>query len=334
MYTRYFQPLNYCCLIIIIILGGCGTLPDLEPFAQSTYGLYCGITASYTNFRLQILSVDPEMKDKLDEFETEHWHKRVVALEALVEYADSLAGIAESGHSGKQNAQALSESLVPLFNMMQVSRFAGGEAFAIGSELYGAIAETAAVHSLSAAVNAADPVIREITDILAEDVDNLSEPIATSKYAALALLETPEVSDLLEVHQDLVNMYQSRTREIITHTKARPVVTADSANDTEKLYKWRLEQEVLAGELDQITRMLEVSNEWYENYQIKVDRIETSIEYQLEVLMKLREGFWQLQKTHNGIARALKENRKPNVRLLIYTTLNINRLIEESKENG
>lgn len=347
--------LTYIVLVIYgVLLGGC-QLPDLQPFAEATAQLHQGVTVSQKFFHQQVISVSPEARDQLTTFDVE-WKKRIAAMEALVNYADTLAGIAEAGKSGKQNAQALGTALEPLFNTMGVSGLAGSEAFAVGSELYGLIAQAAAAHSLAQAVDRANPTIERVSDILYLDVESLIGTLKTAEQPALRQLEMPLEDQLAardklikrrdEVTKQLANVVETQAKIRNKLIKERQTLLEELAevwdqNDVkllprieqinDLLKKEALQTTILSEELEGINQAISGMRVWYEPYNEKVNQLKKEFQSQIEMLTTLRNGFVQLKKAHKGIGQALRENRRPSVRVLINTAIEIKTIIEERK---
>jgi len=343
------------CTVLVFLgvsLGGCHS-PDLQPFAEATSELHQGVTVSQQIFHQRVLSVDPNALDSLDRFDRE-WAKRVAAMEALVNYADALAGIAESGKMGRQNAKALGTALEPVFNTMGVSGLAGSEAFAVGGQLYGLIAEAAAARSLSRAVDRAHPIIERICDILYKDVSNLTGVLMTAEVPILMQLEAP-LADQIAARDKLVDRrqkvtsqlgeaveVQSRIRDKLIEERQKvlkELANAPDPNDAgllgkiekinDLLKKDALQVTVLSEELEGVNKDIGEMEEWHKPYGEKLARIEKEFRTQIEMLTTLCNGFVELKKVHKGIGQALRENRKPNVRVLLNTAIEIKTIIEE-----
>jgi hypothetical protein len=336
---------------VVLIIVGC-KLPDLQPFSEATAQLHEGMTVSQTVFHQQVMAVAPEAREELKKLDAE-WKKRIVAMEALVNYAEALAGIAEAGRSGRESAKALGGALNPLFNTMQVSGLAGTEAFAVATELYDLVAQAAAADSLSKAVDRAHPAIRGVTNILARDMNDLIGTLMTAEQPALDDLEKPFedrienrdklierrdelVKDLAEanaeeseVRKGLIKQRQALLDKLAEDWDAHHATLVPQIEQIDKILVNEDQKAVLSRELQRINGAIEATREWHTSLETESKRITSEFRNRIEMMTAIRDGFVQLEKTHKGIGQALRENRRPNIRVLINTVIEIKTIINE-----
>ncbi len=311
----------------LFILAGCHQLPDLKPFAAATAELADGVQTSQLVFNEHIVTVLPDERDaikgKLSGFNAE-WEKRIAITHALNDYADSLARIAESANAGRENAQALGQSLEPLFNAAGVSGIAGSTAFQVGTELYSLVALAKGRHSLASAVETADPVIAQICEALIADMDSMINAIRTSEASLLTHLEDRndiaqgrKNSDILESRDNLV--------------KRRNMVAKDLADLAESNTSIAGSNE--AEDLRELNEAIQGLDAWFQEYSIAEKRIQSQVSKHVEMMTFLKKGIGELKAVHAQIGVALEENNTLNVHALVSTGMRIRTLLDEEQNN-
>ena len=289
---------------------GCASPPDLEPFASATAQLHHGVIASQTLFREEFLAVTPDAHREIETFDRE-WSHRVAAMDALSDYADSLAAIAQANRNSRQAAREFAGSLEHFFGAMGVSGLAGSEAFAVGAELYGVIREAAAARSLSQAVNAAHPAIERATIILCQDIDAMIRTLRTAPEVHKARLETPQAQDREHAWNALVAQRDAMLMQLA--------------------HEWDDQHATLLPQLEQISAVLEAMRPWHESYHAALNAIDARSQRQIDMLLKIQNGLKQLSQLHGQLAAAIEQGRRPNVRLLLNTAIEIRDLLEQAR---
>lgn len=211
----------------LFVLSSCATLPDLKPFAAQTANLQVAVETSYARTRRLLVRAEVPAKDlqRLDAA----WEPTDGALQAIADYSDALAGLAEAGAKGSASANALAESLSGL--LKAVGPITGGAA-AVPAALVDAfklanthVANVRARKSLREAVTAAQPAVYLVAEIVRHNLTALS---SLSLSAGLALKTDIEArnSVVLNYHKTLL---RSQEKGLVLLTTIREHEEAGSA---------------------------------------------------------------------------------------------------------
>jgi hypothetical protein len=168
-----------------LILAGCRTAPDMQPFADATSQLSSSIK---TAGRTVVSEVDTmssrwdntrrKNAEKIIEDFGRQWEKRQKLADALVEYSASLAAIAEAGEQGEKSAQAVAFSFQKLTDAVGVAfpqTRAGDMVVNLGSYLYGKFAKDHAARTLGESMNRLQPVINETASIVSDSFKDIED---------------------------------------------------------------------------------------------------------------------------------------------------------------
>lgn len=195
-----------------VLLAGCGTIPDLQPFADSTSQVASAVRSSgklaVTDARTLVTAYAADARDarrvagevsdkerpaKVSEAEGLEqsasrlkertgalelsWASNVRMIDAIVAYSDSLASIAAAGKKGQESAAATGAALKNLLSSFDAAVPIVGavaEVAPIAAKLYGQVAATLAAKSLEKAVIEAQPAIDDAARVLTANLGNLA----------------------------------------------------------------------------------------------------------------------------------------------------------------
>ncbi len=183
-----------------LLLAGCRTLPDLQPFAGSTAQLASSVRGAGKSTSADAQALLEAYRDDARQVRQEEgpaaaadleatveklggataklqaaWGANVKMMEAVEGYSASLAQIAAAGKSGQASATAVGESLKSLLDAAGTA-FPGGDAvLGLAAKAYGQIAEARAAASLEQALAQAQPAIDEVARLLTANLENLGQ---------------------------------------------------------------------------------------------------------------------------------------------------------------
>ncbi|MBX3382714.1 MAG: hypothetical protein KF864_04295 [Phycisphaeraceae bacterium] len=203
------HPLARLLLLIALVLGmppallGCRSLPDVQPFADSTSAMQHSIKTAGRTAVLQVSAIEssgdeapapgspPSTPLAKDVFK--HWHTRDNVFEALTAYSDSLCAIVQAGKDGQASALKLAESVKSLASTVSSSFPAGGPAVSLVTDsaaiAYAVIAKQRAATRLHQAIEYANPTIRAVAALVSADLADLRRLNARAQSKALAVLD-------------------------------------------------------------------------------------------------------------------------------------------------
>ena len=202
------------------LITGC-SLPNFKPFADATAELHTAVLETDSNVRKTL--IDAGAEHKAQEL-GKQLAVRITAMEAVVDYTDSLANIAEAGRTGGDNAGKLAGAVDGFLTALSASALPSNYV-AMAKSLYGVVASVRAARSFSQAVEQADPAIQAMAEILIADFDALESLLAQSAIPLeIELLNKNNNSEVVDYRVQL----EKKRREIENALSANPF-------DTEKV---------------------------------------------------------------------------------------------------
>jgi len=312
-------------------LPACGTIPDLEPYAQSTAMLERAASSSHDIVHRELASLqsydpnDPEFSEFPQRF-SNAWQPRLRAMGAMVSYSDSLAAIAQAAKDGKRSASTLADSLQAFVGT------AGGPiglaASPAGAKIFTALAaatiEIRAAHDLDKAINAADPIIQEVSDLLIADFDSLETLLSRDQLEA-----TLEAS----IKRSYVTNFGAdpKYRKELIKSQQNAIAAIRQAHLTEPLNPTDIKQ--AEERLSQINEWLSATNSWHDQQAKELRELHARFANQRLVISKVRDGITEWRTIHHNLANTMKINhQRPNFRLLYNTATEIQAIFNEGKQ--
>lgn len=325
MRTAPFAPAWLACVALTLLLAACGTIPDLTPFADATSAVATGVHATHESLRGRLDELG--LAREADAF-SEQWAERLRAADALVEYADSLAAIASAGHSGRQDALALAGSLQGLLNVVEVWSPLSEVVVGVGVELATALAEVRAAAALEDALDAADPVVAAIADIIEKDLDRFA--------AVFPGLADAARGSAIRRHGERHGTDRARYNVMLTTRSKladRIAVNVQRWAEKGRLPDGETSMEALLGRLAALDRILVVEQAKVAALDAELDEIGTAFGRQERAVRATRRGVAQWRRVHARLAATVREGRSHlNVRLLMDVALQIRDVLRESPD--
>lgn len=297
--------------VLMVLLAGCATLPDVAPYRDATVQLRSAVLASGNavggELKSAALAVDENDRAKLEESAksfSESWKARVEAADALVAYAQALAEIAKAGKEGGDTARSLAGALTQLAGGVGIALPAAGTVATLtdtAAFVYAQVAAVRASRSLEEALAAAQPAVNEIAAKLGRDLDAslvLVQAAHGLQRNALAAKYNDELAFLAGLDRERRKLYgQGRlTRE-----------------DEKRLKE--------IGELYESTRG------WREPMQAAFAQLDKRYEAEREVIVATRAAVAEWAAAHRGLAAAVRDGRAVNVEGLLQATLEARELV-------
>ncbi len=308
---------------LLLLCAGCST-PDLKPFADTTASLRQAVVQSQKIVRTEVDDVanapnlpDLSMVAVDNEKISGLFDKRKAFMEAMVNYSDSLAAVAEAGQNAEANAQALGDSVKQLASAAGTYGDAVGAGSDIMVKIYKLAAEAWAVHTLREATAKADPAIQSAAVIIQMDMTNVVAILLSVKEEANAALKYPHHDENVQRNRAL-NKRNELMNELADALGATNMIERVAAYNRQ------------AAELDKVLQRMD---EWYLPMQTQIAGNNRRIAGELDIANNTIHGFQQWARVHADLKTSLEENRQPNVRELVSTILEINEEIEKLKKH-
>ncbi|GJQ30486.1 MAG: hypothetical protein HBSAPP03_23700 [Phycisphaerae bacterium] len=188
---------------IVAGLAGCGSLPDVRPFATATLSMEKSAAAGFEASAsaqermaglLDVPASHPKAADlhaRRDEYMAlaksirEEAVYREKLMRALTDYTDSLAGVVEASANAQGNVDALAASVMNLVGVFQASPLSpvAGGAVDLGKVALRELIRMKATRDLRRALEATDPVVQRAGELLLADVESLRATVAGKRRA-------------------------------------------------------------------------------------------------------------------------------------------------------
>jgi hypothetical protein len=169
-------------ILVLSLLAGtsCATIPSIAPFGEQTDRMVSGINGGYTASQLQLAAVSQDQAKAL----AKAWAPTATALTGVVAYSQALTSVATAGAEGSKAAGNLADALNGLITSFNVAAIPANlvEGFkAVNAQ----IAVVRAKHSLHEAVEAAEPAVNLLSNILSEQLKDLAMLLDQTSQNAL-----------------------------------------------------------------------------------------------------------------------------------------------------
>jgi hypothetical protein len=316
----------HCLTVVSLLLApltGCQT-PDLKPFADSTANLHQAVVRSQDIVRSEfhelrtsnVLTNEDELINAERTF-TNAFAQRIAFMEAVVNYSDSLAAVADAGKNGQANAQALGDSVKTLAEAAGSYGAAVGVAADVFAKIFGVAAQAWAVHSLKEATAKADPFIAYAAEIMQKDMNNIVDILATSQVPLVVAMQKPYRADIAR-RNSLLRFREAQSLQIneyLTKTNWPDLLT-----DYNK-------------KIAEVNTILDAADKWYLPLNEKMGELQVRLDGESQLMRQTAAGFKQWERAHADLVQALKDNRQPNIRMLLSTVLEIKSEIETLKKH-
>ena len=296
-------------LFMAVILVGCASLPEVGPFVDATVELRSAVVASGSTVvaELRLMPDGDVLASRL----AQEWATRAQAVDALVIYAESLRTIIKAGQQGRQAARALADSVTGLAQGVGVVVPAAGAlpvAVDAATFVYSHIALIRASNSLEEALVNAQPAVKRIAMILAQDL-----------RAVDAILQTANV----DIQQ----------RMLITH-QVEWKFRDDLLAEQQTLYKKARSERTAADEarLLAIDQLLTSTKVWHDPLQSKVAQTEQRLRVGRHLIDAAIQITEQWAAGHEQLVFAVRDRRTINPQALVQAAVDIRDLIKRIRE--
>ena len=323
-----------------LALSGCQSIPDMSEWNKATKDVTSAVAQGFqTSASLNgdiakrldaVLESKPEFGDPSKRYASvaRALNQRADDYEklfgAVADYSSALAAISKAADNSGKTAEAVAGSVNGLIEAVGQSALAGA-GFNLAKLLLSELIKVKAASDFGDAVEKADPIIGKISELLANDLNDLKRTVGSAKDEAIrAAIEIPTQSKLdyrtaLERRRDAL---QASVRTVVSPAGAPgatlPTGSLLNASD--------------APELGKIEQYLKDADAWYLPYKAELgNALSTRGKSELLVTQTLRAvEAWR--ESHASIAKAVKERRPPDSARLAALAVKIRELVDELKK--
>ncbi len=290
-------------VLLASLLAGCA-LPDLKPFAESTAQIHAAVlTVDSEAPALLREAGKADAADKLDK----HLAVRRLAMNAVLNYADSLAHITEAGQSGQKSADRVADSLGGLLGALKLAPLSG-EALAVVTMAYAQVAQARAAGAFAEAVGQADPAIQAVATILTKDLEDLQGLMVQMRPTLMRrVMERSSANLALE---DYRHQLERERRQI----EARLATDPGNAG--------------LIRQSQDITLLIGQTRDRYEPLLAEQAGVGARVDAQVALMAKTRQALAEWAAVHADMAAAIRVGLPPNTAVLASLAVQIRKLAD------
>lgn len=304
--------------VAALVQTGCGALPDMSPFTQSTAKLTSAVrSVGTTSVQEVLLAADAALPPNRDKLKAEaakletNWNKIVISLEAAHEYAQSLQAVTDAASQAAASMQEVTNAATQLADTMGVPIGAGAAAGAIARAIqlaYTHIANTKGRKTLKEAMADLAPAIDKIADVLDASLAALDQAVESAGQIQLNALSS-NISTSLGYRQTLV--------------EAR-----------HKLYEisWVALTTAQKTQLIELKAAIAETDDWYEPYVKERDATSARRATLRRSVGAIQRGVREWAQVHTDIRAALERGGGLDTTALIETIAEIRELVNEVRD--
>lgn len=334
-----------------LLLSGCGSIPDLKPFADATQAVRSGVVSVGSEFAsaipadMRCSGSGPSAPLCRVKF-SDAWKPRVDALGAIGDYSDGLAQVAAAGRDGAARAEQVVGSATTL--LTTVGAVVPGAIASVATKGLAELAKARALRSMSEAIEAVHPPVKELFEALDADLATLDR---TGQEIAVGTAALADADDKAQVGAAVARAggAAGALRSVISndHTALRVAV--------ENLATVRAGKPVAGGcatepdcvqQLQAIDRRLaenrrhlavveadlEGLRKAYAPTQAKKDAARTQAAQLRRTIVELRSALDSWLVVHRSLASDVRRGLQPNVRQLVATAEEIRKLLDDMRK--
>jgi hypothetical protein len=298
-----------CALLAPVFFSGCGSLPEVGPFAEASAQLRSGVASSGDAVVAEVRRIEggAKLSDKL----AAEWAARVKMCEALVRYADSLQAITKAGGEGRQAVQSIADSATALAKAAGIVLPAAGTvAVAVDAAkfIYAQIALARAANALEDSLETVAPAVEEVAVHIARDLKSLEKILDTAAGTSRNALRTR--------HSGMLG-FRGRVDELRSAAYSK-VGNAPPAT--------------LTRELDEINKLMDATRPLNEAYEKELLDMEKRRNAASALIRASSDAIGQWGVAHRQLVVAVKTRSPVNAQSLIDASKEIRDLVKRMRE--
>jgi hypothetical protein len=304
---------------LILLLSGCANLPDTQPFTDATVTLRGAVASGGAAVVGELERTEIQgVKEQAKNLETA-WNERNKLLTALVEYANSIQSIVDSGKRGAESANALAASVSKLAKVANLVEPGAGEAVALITDtaafVYEHIAKARAAASLEKALAEVQPAIERIALTMAGQMQLLDDLIRTACKAQ---------RDELRITNQAKIGYRNSLAAAHEHLMDKLRAELDSGKKPSELTQ--------AEDLQRLDDLLAATDSWFGPLQEQVNAIGERERLSRQLITETKSAFADWGAAHARMLTAIRTKRIPSATELVQAAERIRELVERFKK--
>ena len=313
-FRRAFAAL--LALTLAVLVSGCRSLPDVSSFTAATGSLRSAVASGGSATVAELARVEIPGAAAASTNLANAWTKRERLFTALSAYANSLQAIVDSGQSGAASAKALADAVTQLATTANIVQPGAGEASSVVTQtamfVYEWIAKARAAASLEKALDAAQPAVERVAQVISADMKDLN---------ALVRLACKAQSDALKLN----NAASLGYREVLITTRDELMKRMNASLANGKKATELAEAE----ELKRVDDLLAATDSWYEPLQVQFKEIATREKLARELIAEIQVSLGDWAAAHGQLLAAVRSKRPPSIAELSEAAQRIRELVQK-----
>lgn len=342
--------------LALFVLSGCGSLPDLKPFADATSELQVA-TVSVGDALSEAIPASLPCPDtsakqppKCRDYFQENWRARIEVLDAVAKYADSLAQVAKAGESGAESAEKVGKAMDSLLSILKLNPLTETVKTA-AIKTYAEVARVRAMKAMSEAVNSANGPLAEIVSALKADMTSMRDiMLVTSEVAETTIAANDDQIGSARKYavaerNRLLNSVSLRHQEIgaaskaLANIRSQNNVGGNTPCTTEKdcIEKVKELDQLIADDRQRLVAVegdVERLEKAYAPIQAQRDAVTKGRKQALLLIATIDSGLTQWMNIHQALGEDLRRKMQPNTRQLIAIAQHIHQLVEDMRKTS
>lgn len=332
-------------LLVLSVLAGCHSAPDMRPFADATSQLSVSVKAAGRAVGDEITAVTrswPEDQraraDEIRERFHSHWVQRGRLADALSEYAVSLTEIVSAGERGEASALALATSFGKLCDAVGSAlppAMAGEVVASSAARLYGLFARDRAARTLARGMAEMQPALDVVIGLLDKDLASIERALLVLRVEAgdapydhtappvAGFLPSNERNNLIQHSASLTTL-----RAELAEVQERGSIEQLPGDATER----RARESYLQGRISASEASIAASVQRLEPIRASIAEAQDRIDTEVNLVQTIRGGLADWASSHGRLAQAAVERKAPRVDELVDTAVQIRDLVRKIRE--
>ena len=323
-------------LLLAAALTGCQSIPDMAAWNQATKDVTGAVTTGFhtaadVNGQLasRLASTSPAYAKRY-QVVAAIVGQRAVDYEklfgAIADYSGSLAAIARASDKSADAVNAVAGSLNQLVSAVGGTALAGA-GFELGKLLASEAIKVKAATDFAAAVQQADPVIAQVTELVVKDLADARATVADSKVEVIRTAIELPYEPRLKYREALVRRQAALQANIARVIAPGKLVPSDPLPPTVSL----LSADDVP-ELARVEQSLRDTDSWYRPLQSEVDQALEVQAMTQKLLVDAGRAVVAWRESHASVAAAVRERRMPETARMVSLAIQIRDLAAALKK--
>jgi|GEM_PF-1875182 len=333
-------------LLVISLSAACTALPEVGSFADATIELNAALKTGGATAVAELKAIDA---DKQAKDLAAAWTVRDKTGVALVAYGESLRAIVDAGNQGKESAGKLIDSVTGLATAAGITIPGSSAALAVAGDtarfIYGQISLMRSAKSLEAALDAAEPAVTRIAEVLAKDLrqageifdlamTELEDSIQTEEEMQVRLgyrmALTDERGALYALDLSTISDLRKRIHELMKQDAA--TLTAEEKKELAKIREEEANLTAAEARLIEIQALIKATDQWHDPLEARLAEIRKRQRVGIAFFAAAVATTTRWAAAHDRLIQAVKERRPYSAQSLMEAAVQVRELTGRMRE--